>query len=76
LRDAHCLSSDGIERRGQVLALIAQADAEALLNQERGMVGPTREYYIVGALMHGAYLNARARELLGTITYQAGPGAP
>src|SRR2546429_679656 len=30
LRDAHCLSSNGIEQRTQVLALIAEADAKAL----------------------------------------------
>ena len=75
LRDAHCLSSDGIERRAECLALIAEAHAEALAHQEQGMVGPTREYYIAGALMRGAYLNARARQLLATITYQAGPDA-
>jgi len=76
LRDAHCLSSNDIERRAQILALIAEAHAEALANDERGMAGPTREYYVVGALMRGAYLNARARELLDTITYRAGPAAP
>jgi len=41
LRDTHCLSSNGIERRAQVLALIAEAHAEALAHQQRGMVGPT-----------------------------------
>ena len=76
LRDAHCLSSNGIEQRTQVLALIAEADAEALVHRQRGMVGGTRECYIVGALMHGACLNARARALLDTITYRARPDAP
>ena len=75
LRDTHCLSSNGIERRAQVLALIAEAHAEALAHQQRGMVGPTREYYVAGALMRGAYFNARARALLDTITYR-GPDAP
>ena len=69
LRDAHCLSSDGIERGAQVLALIAEAHAAALTHREQGMVGPTREYYVAGALMRGGYLNAHAKALLDTITY-------
>ncbi len=66
----HCLSSAGIEQRAQGLALIREADAKARRHREQGMAGPTSEYEIIGALIGGGYLSARARELLGTITYQ------
>src|SRR2546426_11862890 len=66
----HCLSPAGIERRAQCIVLIQQADTEARRHREQGMVGPTRKYEIVGALVAGGYLNARAKDLLATITYQ------
>ncbi len=66
----HCLSRAGIEQRAQCIALIQEADTEARRHRDQGMVGPTREYEIVGALVAGGYLNARAKDLLATITYQ------
>lgn len=66
----HCLSPVGIEQRARGIALIRGADAEARRHREHGLVGPTREYYIAGALIGGGYLNARAKDLLDTITYQ------
>ncbi len=65
-----CLSRAGVEQRAQGIALIREADAKARRHREQGMAGPTREYEIIGALIGGGYLNTRARELLGTITYQ------
>ena len=65
-----CLSHAGIEQRAQCIALVQEADTEARRHREQGMVGPTREYEIVGALVAGGYLNARAKDLLATITYQ------
>jgi len=66
----HCLSPAGIEQRARAIALIRKADVEAQRHREQRMVGPTREYYIVGALMRGGCLNAHAKDLLDTITYQ------
>jgi len=68
----HCLSPVGIEQRAHCIAMIQQADAEALRHREQGLVGPTREYEIIGALIGRGYLNARAKDLLATITYQPG----
>lgn len=78
LRKQHCLSPAGIEQRAQVMAVIAKADKEVRQHQEQKILGATREYEIVGALMSGGYLNARAGELLNTITYkpQPNPGPP
>jgi hypothetical protein len=67
LHQNHCLSPAGIEQRTRAIALIREAGQR---HHEQGMVGPTREYYIAGALMGGGYLNARAKDLLDTITYQ------
>ena len=64
------LSPAGIEQRGRAIALIREADVEAQRHREHRIVGPTRECYIVGALMGGGYLNAHAKDLLDTITYQ------
>ena len=66
----HCLSRAGIEQRAKCIALVQEADTEARRHREQGMVGPTREYEIVGALIAGGYLNDRAKDLLATITYQ------
>ena len=66
----HCLSLAGIEQRAQCIAVIQQADAEALRHREQGLAGPTREYEIIGALIGSGYVNARAKGLLHTITYQ------
>lgn len=70
LSQNHCLSPAGIAQREGCIALIRRADAEARRHREHGLVGPTREYYIAGALMGGGYLNARAKDLLDTITYR------
>ena len=67
-----CLSPAGIEQRAQGIALIREADSKAQQHREQGLVGPTREYEIIGALIGRGYLNALGKELLHTITYQPG----
>src|SRR5438477_13119995 len=70
LSQQHCLSPAGIEQRAQCITCIRSVDVEVRRHREQGLVGPTREYEIVGALMAGGYLNARAKELLATFTYR------
>jgi len=74
LRRERCLSPVGIERRAQVIAVAVDAEAEWRRDDERGVVGGTREYRIAFTLMSKGYLNARAKKLFNKITYKQ-PGA-
>ncbi len=73
LRRERCLSPAGLEERQRVVVLIEKSAEEWRHDQELGIVGPTMAYQIAGTLMHDGCLNARATELLKTITYQPHP---
>ena len=73
LRREQCLSPLGITERQHVIGLIEKTAAEWRHEQEQGMVGGTLAYHIGFALMRASYLNARAQELLKTITYSPRP---
>ena len=68
LRREQCLSQAGIEERQHVIGLIEKSAAAWRHEQAQGMVGGTLAYHIAFILMRAGYLNARAGELLKTLT--------
>ena len=73
LRRGQCLSPPGIEERQHVIGLIEKSAAAWRHEQAQGMVGGTLAYHIAFILMRAGYLNARAGELLKTLTYPPRP---
>ena len=73
LRREQCLSQAGIEERQHVIGLIEKSVTEWRHEQAQGMVGGTLAYHLAFILMRAGYLNARAGELLKTLTYQPRP---
>jgi hypothetical protein len=65
LYQERCLSKDGQEDRATAVASIAQAEAAWRREMaDPGFCGGSREWFVIGALMRGGYLNHRAIKLI------------
>ena len=68
LKTEQCLTPAAMRERDRVVVLVKEAEASSRRQVDARMVGPTREYVIVGALFEASYLNDKARRLLATST--------
>jgi hypothetical protein len=65
LRRERCLSPQAVAHRADAMVSIQQGElAWRREVADPGACGGTREWYVVGALMRGGYLNERARKFM------------